>query len=190
MFPPSLAIGLTMLSAAAVATSAQTPPTAPATPPAPLASVTSGNRSDQLWVSPIAPPQVLRVFAPPSQRWLTGHRGVDLTTKVGDPVVAPVSGVVIFAGTLAGRGVVSIESRSDSGELYRSSVEPVRPVVHKGQRVQPGERVGVVEGAVHCAHPCLHWGVRRNGEYLDPLALLRGPRRVRLLPVSQLVTSP
>lgn len=183
MFPPSLAIGLTLLSAASLATDAQTG-AATSVPPAPPAAVSSLPGNDLAWVPPLAPPRVVREFAPPSQRWLAGHRGVDLSTQVGAPVASPVVGVVIFAGTLAGRGVVSIEARSSSGALYRSSVEPVRALVHKGQRVQPGERIGVTDASAHCPAACLHWGVRRDGEYVDPLALLRGPRRVRLLPVS------
>jgi len=49
--------------------------------------------------------------------------------------------------------------------------------------VRRGEPVGALEaGHLGCpASACLHWGLRRDGQYLDPLMLVR-PARVRLLP--------
>jgi murein DD-endopeptidase MepM/ murein hydrolase activator NlpD len=60
--------------------------------------------------------------------------------------------------------------------------------VRAGETVAAGEVVGAVEPAgSHCAAPCLHWGLRGAGTYLNPLTLLppwllrTGPSR--LLPV-------
>ncbi|HEY0699839.1 MAG TPA: M23 family peptidase, partial [Micromonospora sp.] len=42
----------------------------------------------------------------------------------------------------------------------------------------------LLPGHAGCPEPaCLHWGLRYEGRYLDPLALL-GLGRLRLLPVS------
>src|SRR4051794_38697046 len=54
-------------------------------------------------------PEVVRPFDPPPRPWLPGHRGVDLAGVPGAPVYAAGTGVVRFAGQLAGRGVVSID---------------------------------------------------------------------------------
>ena len=84
-------------------------------------------------------------------------------------------GRVVFAGPVAGRGVVSVSH----GDL-RTTYEPVVPV---GDVVQGGEVVGVLApGHLPCGE-CLHWGLRRGEHYLDPLRLLR-PARVRLLPLT------
>ncbi|WP_168583611.1 M23 family metallopeptidase [Gephyromycinifex aptenodytis] len=178
MFPVELTFAFTMLSAASVVGGAA--PLAPG--PAPPPAVSAPGPSGAGWVAPV-PVHVQREFAPPSQRWLSGHRGVDLSAPIGAPVLAASDGVVIFAGTLAGRGVVSVEYRSAAGAIYRSSVEPVQPAVRTGHRVRAGERLGVSTRSEHCESPCLHWGVRRDGAYLNPLDLLGGPRRVRLFPV-------
>jgi murein DD-endopeptidase MepM/ murein hydrolase activator NlpD len=124
---------------------------------------------------------VSRPFAPPPRPWLAGHRGVDLAAAPGDRVRAAGTGVVIFAGDLAGRPVVSI---AHPGGL-RTTYEPVRPLVAAGERVVAGEIIGVVEaGHVGCpAAACLHWGARLGETYLDPLALL-APPRVRLKPLA------
>jgi murein DD-endopeptidase MepM/ murein hydrolase activator NlpD len=54
-----------------------------------------------------------------------GHRGVDLAAVAGAPVLAAGAGTVVFAGTVAGRGVVSVDH---SGGL-RTTYEPVLPTV-------------------------------------------------------------
>jgi murein DD-endopeptidase MepM/ murein hydrolase activator NlpD len=132
------------------------------------------------FVWPLAPPSVVRRFDPPPEPWLAGHRGVDLAGAVGDPITSTGPGVVVFAGPVAGRGVVSV---LHAGGL-RTTYEPVVPLVSIGDRVPGGAAIGTL-AAGHPGCPvaaCLHWGARRDGEYLDPLALL-GLGRVRLLPL-------
>ncbi|MDT0166267.1 M23 family metallopeptidase [Actinotalea sp. AC32] len=123
--------------------------------------------------------RVLRLFDPPAQRWSRGHRGVDVETGWGGLVLAPADGTVAFVGRVVDRGVVSIDH---AGGL-RSSLEPVAATVATGDVVAAGDVIGVVEErSAHCPGPCLHWGVRRGGTYVDPLGLLAGARDVRLLP--------
>lgn len=132
-------------------------------------------------------PVVLRPATLPARPWQPGHRGVDLAAAPGQAVLAPVDGVVVAAGRVAGRGVVSI--RSASG--WRATLEPVDPSAAVGDVVSRGQVVGALSapgasGSQHCGTTsCLHWGVRTGSGaqvvYRDPLALLRRP--VRLLPV-------
>jgi murein DD-endopeptidase MepM/ murein hydrolase activator NlpD len=133
-----------------------------------------------LFAWPVAPPHVTRGFDPPPQPWLAGHRGVDLASEPGAEVHAAGAGTVVFVGVLAGRGVVSI---AHPGGL-RTTYEPVTATVAVGTRVARGDLIGRLD-AGHPGCPvvaCLHWGLRRDGRYLDPLALL-GLGRVRLLPL-------
>jgi murein DD-endopeptidase MepM/ murein hydrolase activator NlpD len=134
---------------------------------------------------PLAPvPAVARPFDQPPFRYGRGHRGADLAGSAGQAVLAARDGVVVFAGPVAGRGVVSVEH----ADGLRTTYEPVTGTVAVGVRVARGDPVGVLEaGHAGCpAEACLHWGVRRGvrstSEYLDPLVLLR-PRHVRLLPL-------
>lgn len=125
-------------------------------------------------VRPVPGP-VVRGFDPPADDWLPGHRGVDLAAEVGSVVRAADSGVVSVAQTIAGRGVVAILH----GEL-RTTYEPVTPTVRAGQSVSAGDVIGTVQ-AGHCAAGCLHFGLKRGEEYLDPLDEVTA---VRLLPAS------
>lgn len=124
-------------------------------------------------------PVLGRVFDAEAGRYGPGHRGVDLVTTVGTTVLAVGPGVVVFAGQVAGRPVVSVDH---PGGL-RTTYEPVSPLVAAGQPVARGTPLGTL-AAGHGACPgeaCLHWGLRRGEVYLDPLTLLVPPR-VRLLP--------
>jgi murein DD-endopeptidase MepM/ murein hydrolase activator NlpD len=133
------------------------------------------------WTWPLlpGPDHVLRDFDPPAQPWLAGNRGVDLAGRDGEAVHAAGAGVVSYAGTIAGVGVVSVTS----GAL-RTTYEPLRVSVRRGAPVAAGAVLGHLSAAgSHCPPvACLHWGLLRGDVYLDPLALL-GLERVRLLPL-------
>lgn len=169
-------LGLTLTALAPWAW-ADDPPPAPA-PGAPVPAV------GRVW--PVGTrPAVLRGWEPPATVYGRGHRGVDLAAPAGTPVRAVAAGRVSFAGRVAGRGVVSVQLTDTD---LRTTYEPVKASVRKGDEVAPGEVVGTVEQTgSHCTVTCVHWGLLRGETYLDPLSLLppwllhRGPSR--LLPV-------
>jgi murein DD-endopeptidase MepM/ murein hydrolase activator NlpD len=117
-------------------------------------------------------PVVYRGFAPPAFAWASGHRGVDLVTKPGEAILAAANGTVVFAGSIAGKPVVSIDHGS-----VRTTYEPVVSTLRVGERVALGQVIGTLGAAGHC-RGCLHWGLREGRNYLDPLLLLanRGGR--------------
>ncbi|CCG04606.1 M23 family metallopeptidase [Blastococcus saxobsidens] len=140
----------------------------------------TGVRQFPAWAAPLLDgPTVTRPFEAPAHRYGPGHRGADLAGTAGTPVLAAGDGIVVFAGMVAGRPVVSV---NHAGGL-RTTYEPVRPSVGAGERVERGAPLGaLLPGHEGCpADACLHWGARRGEDYLDPLLLLRPPR-VRLLP--------
>jgi murein DD-endopeptidase MepM/ murein hydrolase activator NlpD len=165
----------------------------PALPAAPAATWTSTLPSTpslpSSWPNPSVPsfgwpltgsPVVTRPFDPPEHPYGPGHRGVDLRGSPGEQVVTAGDGIVAFAGMVAGRPVVSV----DHPNGLRTTYEPVVAAVSIGQRVRRGDVLGALQaGHAGCpAAACLHWGVRRGEEYLDPLGLLASGR-VRLLPM-------
>ncbi|MGW3011430.1 peptidoglycan DD-metalloendopeptidase family protein [Streptomyces sp. NPDC001219] len=114
---------------------------------------------------------------------------MDLAASAGAVVRAAAPGRVTFAGTVAGRGTLTLEVSRSGRPPLRTTYEPVRSTVKKGQRVTAGQPVALLQkgGPFHCREPCLHWGLRRGKTYLDPLSLLPqnmlrgGPSR--LLPI-------
>ncbi|MFI9582549.1 M23 family metallopeptidase [Streptomyces sp. NPDC052236] len=139
---------------------------------------------------PVGPPRpvVVRGWEPPSSAYGPGHRGVDLAAPPGTPVRATGPGRVSFAAVVAGRGVLSLTLARTGEPPLRTTYEPVRPLLPVGAKAVAGQVVATVTaGPSHCGAGCLHWGLLRGSEYLDPLSLLppqllrHGPSR--LLPV-------
>jgi murein DD-endopeptidase MepM/ murein hydrolase activator NlpD len=157
-----------------------TDPVDPVAPGDPAYPDDPAGRGGYRW--PVAgQPVVTRGFSPPPRPWLAGHRGVDIAGTPGEVIRAAGSGVVAFAGEVAGTGVVSVDH---PGGL-RTTYEPVAALVHAGQPVVAGQPIGTLAGG-HPGCPvaaCLHWGLRRGAEYLDPLLLLHAAP-VRLYPAS------
>lgn len=133
------------------------------------------------WSWPLTPrPAVLRAFDPPDKPWMSGHRGVDLQAAVdGAPVTAPESGTVSFVGVVVDRPVITI----DHGNGLRSSFEPVKSSLATGSAVSKGDALGTVLPGHCAAMPCVHWGVRRGEQYINPLSLVTDLRPSVLLPL-------
>ncbi|WP_037303495.1 murein hydrolase activator EnvC family protein [Amycolatopsis orientalis] len=125
-------------------------------------------------------PSVTRYFEPPATPYGPGHRGVDLASAPGANVLAAAEGVVMFAGQVAGVGVVSLDH---DGGLH-TTYQPLTPSVTAGDQVYRGQVLGTLAaGHPGCPEPaCLHFGVQRGGEYVDPLALIGEPAEIRLKP--------
>ena len=143
-------------------------------------AVASAAPGDFTW--PLQPrPRIVTPFDRPDQDWLPGHRGVDLAADEGRSVLAVADGTVVFAGSVAGKPVVSVDH---AGGL-RSTYEPVTASVAAGTRVRRGTVLGsLASGHEGCSPTCLHWGIRRGREYLDPTALVR-TRPIGLKPVDE-----
>jgi murein DD-endopeptidase MepM/ murein hydrolase activator NlpD len=115
---------------------------------------------------------VIRGYDPPDSPYGSGHRGIDIAASVGTTVVAAAPGVVSFAGPVGGQLFVSILSLAQ---------------VHKGDQVARGStlgRSGPGHTGVTPAH--LHFGVRVDGAYADPMAFLGPPSVVSLIRLAPL----
>ena len=96
-----------------------------------------------------------------------GHWGVDYSAPVGTPVRAPASGVVTFAGSVAGMISVTIEPVSG----FKVSVSYLSSHrVSTGQQVTRGMIVGL-SGTPHRV-PGVHLSTRIGGRYVDPRSRL------------------
>lgn len=166
------------------------PGSAPASPAVWLTSTSRTTSAIPLpaslaWSWPLAgKPAVLHGFDLPKQPWLSGHRGVDLAAAQGDAVLAPTSGVVTFSGVVVNRPGLTIAVNNG----LRLSFEPVTSSLEVGDAVIRGQKIGTLKGPTHCdgstTSSCLHWGVRRGDEYINPLQFILDLRPSVLLPLS------
>ena len=157
-------------------------PAAGADAAAPAAASTAfgseGEPAELGWVWPADAFRLSRVYAAPAHEYGPGHRGIDLALIGSSAVRAPADGIVAFAGRVAGRGVLTI----DHGVGLVTTLEPVDTTLVPGAAVRRGEEVGTLALGGHSAAGDLHFGVRLNGEYINPMLLLGGVPRAVLLP--------
>ena len=121
------------------------------------------------WSWPVSGP-VIRGFDPPDTPFGAGHRGIDIAVAPGTPILAPESGTVSFAGRVGGELFVTIVHGGGLSSTYSwISVAAVR----KGDVVSRGQTIGATgTGHPGASVPHLHFGVKLDGEYVDPLELL------------------
>jgi murein DD-endopeptidase MepM/ murein hydrolase activator NlpD len=99
------------------------------------------------------------------------HKGMDFRARMGTPVRAGNSGVVVLARRLYYEGNCVV---IDHGlGLFTLSMHLSRIDVREGQHVAEGQRLGLSGATGRVTGPHLHWAVRWEGAYLDPAKLLR-----------------
>lgn len=135
------------------------------------------------WAWPVVGP-VIRPFEPPDTPFGAGHRGIDIATEVGTVVIAPEPGVVAFAGQIGGELFVTLDHGGGLTSTY-SWVSSV--LVRKGDSVPRGAAIALSgRGHPDSTTPHLHFGVRRDGVYLDPLSFLAPPNVSELIRLAPL----
>lgn len=99
------------------------------------------------------------------------HQGIDLAVPAGTPVRAAGAGKVMFAGSwiMTGNSVV-IEQLPEVYSLY---FHMEKLLVHAGQVVHQGQKIGLVGSTGLATGPHLHWQVEVDGVAVDPMRLLR-----------------
>jgi murein DD-endopeptidase MepM/ murein hydrolase activator NlpD len=130
------------------------------------------------WVWPVDGFRLERGYDAPAHRYGPGHRGVDVRGDPQTPVRAPASGTVAFSGSVAGRGILTI----DHGEGLVTTLEPVASDLVAGAAVARGEHVAALAVGGHAPPGALHFGVRLDGEYINPMLLVDEVPRAVLLP--------
>jgi murein DD-endopeptidase MepM/ murein hydrolase activator NlpD len=136
------------------------------------------------WPWPVVGP-VTRPFDRPANPYGSGHRGIDIAVAFGTPVRSSAPGVVSFAGPVGGELFVTVDV--GQGVLVTYSFLSARSV-RTGNVVAQGAIVGSSgDGHAGVSPPHLHFGVRVDGEYADPMEFLAPPSvvsLVRLAPLS------
>jgi len=99
------------------------------------------------------------------------HHGTDFGARRGTPLLAVNDGKVIYAGWMGGYGrVVKIKHADGYISLY---AHQSRIRVKRGQYVKKGQIIGYVGSTGRSTGPHLHFGLMKNGRWIDPMKVLR-----------------
>jgi len=95
------------------------------------------------------------------------HKGVDVATRTGTPIIAPADGIVIFAGREGGFGnMVVLDHGYGLATKYAHNSEID---VKRGQKVDRGDVIAKVGNTGRSTGPHLHYEVLVNGVAINPM---------------------
>lgn len=98
------------------------------------------------------------------------NQGIDISGKLGEPVIATAAGQVVYAGSdLAGYGqLILLKHNSSYLSAYAHNKELL---VHEGDMVKAGQQIAEI-GSTGTTEPKLHFQIRRNGKPVNPIGFL------------------
>lgn len=123
--------------------------------------------------SPLKFVRVTSAFNPrrfhPILHRVRGHMGADLAAPTGTPVYASRDGTIIGRGDMGSAGnTVQIQHADNVVTIYAhlSRFEPGQSV---GTRVRQRQVIGYVGATGRATGPHLHYGMKKNGRFVDPM---------------------
>ena len=98
------------------------------------------------------------------------HRGTDFRAAVGKPIMAANTGTVKLAEELFFSGnLVIIDHGTGVFSLY---AHLSRIDVTAGQHIEKGQQIGLSGATGRVNGPHLHWGIKVNNTYVDPIQFM------------------
>lgn len=100
------------------------------------------------------------------------HTGIDIPAPTGTAVTAAAGGTVIHSDWLGSYGkAIMVDHGGGIVTLYghNSSL-----TVSKGATVKKGDTIAIIGNTGYSTGPHLHFEVRKNGAYVDPMGWLKG----------------
>lgn len=98
------------------------------------------------------------------------HNGVDLASPSGSKILCAYDGIVVAADYTSVMGNYIMVDHGDG--LYTVYMHASALYVSKGDVVIKGENIAAVGSTGRSTGPHLHFSVRKNGEYVDPMAYI------------------
>jgi hypothetical protein len=132
--------------------------------------------SPPLWSGPFIRPVPGKVVGAFGQRSVINeqprspHSGVDLKSERGAPIMAINRGQVVLTGDHFFTGLTVVIDHG--GGILSMYFHLDRIDVKKGERVRKGHIIGLVGSTGRATGPHLHWGIRINGDRIDPFRLV------------------
>lgn len=97
------------------------------------------------------------------------HSGVDIAAPVGTPVYSPVAGTaaLVAEGPVGGKQIVVRDNSFEFHFLHLSE-----QIVRQGAPVVKGMLIGRVGNTGRSTGPHLHYAIKMNGQYVNPINLI------------------
>ena len=103
----------------------------------------------------------------------SAHTGLDIAAPRGTKISAAASGTVVFAGTKGSFGKMVVISHGNGVQTYYAHCSSL--LVSKGDTVKQGQAIAKVGKTGNATGNHLHFEVRVNGNYTNPLNYVKVP---------------
>ncbi len=107
----------------------------------------------------------------PIKKVMKFHSGQDFGAATGTPVAASADGIANVRWDADGYGKYIVITHLNGMSTLYGHLSKV--IVLKGQRVNKGDVIGLVGSTGGSTGPHLHFEIRKNGQYLDPMKFLK-----------------
>ncbi len=114
----------------------------------------------------------------PILRRIVPHNGIDFAAPTGTPVWAAADGEVTFVGPRGPNGNLVSLRHADGFESHYAHLSRFAPGLARGAHVRQRQLIGYVGSTGRSTGPHLHFGLKRNGRFIDPDTELNGPGRM------------
>ena len=108
----------------------------------------------------------------PISKKYTFHTGIDIESPRKTPLVAANEGTIVYANWFAGYGRAIIIDHGGGLTTLYAHLELIS--VDVGDKVSKGSVIGQTGNSGYSTGPHLHFEVRKNGDYVDPLSYVKG----------------
>ena len=100
----------------------------------------------------------------------SGHQGIDFAAPIGTPLYAVANGKIIQYSPYAGYGNLVIIEHPGNYKTYYAHLSAYNPELSVGSEIRRGLEIGYVGSTGHSTGPHLHFELRKNNGYLNPLS--------------------
>ena len=103
-------------------------------------------------------------------RGYTSHQGIDYAAPTGTPIYAVANGKIAFYGVMNGYGNLVIVEHPGNYKTYYAHLSAFNPELAVGSDVRRGLEIGYVGSTGRSTGPHLHFELRKNNVYQNPMS--------------------
>ena len=125
------------------------------------------------WIWPL---RNARISSGYGRRGNRPHKGIDLVSRLGAPIYAVRSGVVIYSGSRQ-RGYGNLVILQHKDKYVTVYAHNRRNLVDEGAKVGQGEQIAELGNTGRSTGPHLHFEIRYQGKPINPMTILKHARQ-------------
>jgi murein DD-endopeptidase MepM/ murein hydrolase activator NlpD len=100
----------------------------------------------------------------------SGHQGIDFAAPPGTPIYSVANGKIVYYSPMSGYGNLVIVEHPGNYKTYYAHLSAYNPELSVGSEVRRGLEIGYVGSTGHSTGPHLHFELRKNNVYLNPMS--------------------